>query len=62
MVLPAAGDRALQGLEGSVGTGLAAAWGEGCSWPGLEWKLSPEGSTREGEDSQRLQCNALAPG
>lgn len=44
---------------GNVGTGFSAPWGGGCLC--LAWS-SPEVSRREGEHSQRLQCNALAPG
>lgn len=34
-MLPAAGGRTLQGLEGDVGTGVSAAWRGGCLW--LAW-------------------------
>lgn len=34
-MLPAAGGRTLQGLEGDVGTGVSAAWRGVCLW--LAW-------------------------
>lgn len=61
MLLPAAADRALQGLGGNVGTGVSAAWGGGflcLAWSG-DSVLKEAGGEKTLRDGK---CNALAPG